>query len=84
LITREILSAKLAGNNEDDAPAGIRMLKGESAKIKGFKGDGAYDKFGFREVLGHDVEQVIPPSKNAAGLFVQKEKTVTGTSDSAQ
>jgi hypothetical protein len=74
LITREILSIELTGNNEDDAPVGIRMLKGESPRIKGFKGDGAYDKFGFREVLGHDVEQVIPPLQNAAVCLSKKKK----------
>jgi hypothetical protein len=74
LITREILSVELTGNNEDDASVGIRMLKGESARIKSFKGDGAYDKFGFREVLGHDVEQVIPPPKNAAVCLSRKKK----------
>jgi hypothetical protein len=67
LITREILSAELTGNNEDDAPAGIWMLKGESAGIKGFKGDGAYDKFGFGEV-------VIPPPQNAAVCLSKRKK----------
>ncbi len=30
-----------------------------------FAGDGACDKFGFREVLGSDILQIIPPPKNA-------------------
>ncbi|KAA6346771.1 hypothetical protein EZS27_005716, partial [termite gut metagenome] len=30
-----------------------------------FHGDGAYDKFGFREVLGGGIEQIIPPPQNA-------------------
>lgn len=71
LLTQEILSVKLTGNDEDDATVGISMLEGESARIKSFKGDGAYDKFGFRQVLGHEVNQVIPPPKNAV---IQKGK----------
>jgi hypothetical protein len=74
LITREILSVELTGNNEDDASVGIRMLKGEFSRIKSFKEDGAYDKFEFREVLGHDVEQVIPPPKNAVVYLSRKKK----------
>jgi hypothetical protein len=74
LIIQKILSAELTGNNEDDASVGIRMQKGESSRIKSFKGDGAYDKFAFREVLGHDVEQVIPPHKNAIVCLSKKKK----------
>ena len=37
-----------------------------SVKLTGnFAGDGACDKFGFREVLGSDILQIIPPPQNA-------------------
>jgi hypothetical protein len=41
------------------------MLEGKTSNILRFQGDGAYDKFGFREVLGGGIEQIIPPPKNA-------------------
>ena len=41
------------------------MLSGESKSLKTFKGDGGYDKFGFRKTLGNEVIQVIQPPKNA-------------------
>lgn len=71
LDTQELLSVELTGNEEDDASVGSRMLKGRTGNIGSFHGDGAYDKFGFRQVLGHHVEQIIPPPKNAV---VQKAK----------
>jgi hypothetical protein len=36
------------------------------------KGDGTYDKPGFREISGGDVQQVIPPLKNAAVRLPKK------------
>jgi len=71
LSTQEILEVELTGNEEDDASVGTRMIKGRTGKVKVFKGDGAYDKFGFREALGADIIQVIPTPKNA---IIQKEK----------
>jgi hypothetical protein len=71
LSTQEILSVTLTGNDEDDASVGSKMLKGETAYIRSFHGDGAYDNFGFREVLGNDIEQIIPPPQNAV---IQKPK----------
>ena len=65
LDTQEILSAELTGNDEDDATVGTKMLKGKTKNIRSFSGDGAYDKFGFREVLGSDIIHIIPPPKNA-------------------
>jgi hypothetical protein len=62
---------ELSGNDEDDASVGSSMLKGKTDNIRSFHGDGAYDKFGFREVLGHPIEQIIPPPKNAV---IQKVK----------
>ncbi|MDR1197638.1 MAG: IS5 family transposase [Prevotellaceae bacterium] len=74
LVTREILPVELTGNEQDDASVGSRMLKGESHRLKSFRGDGAYDKFGFREVLGNAVRQVIPPPKNGAVTLPEKKK----------
>jgi hypothetical protein len=71
LVSQEILSVELTGNEEDDACAGSRMLEGKTDNIRSFHGDGAYDKFGFREVLGSGIEQIIPPPKNAV---IQKAK----------
>jgi hypothetical protein len=62
---------ELTGNDEDDASAGSSMLKGKMGNIRSFYGDGAYDKFGFREVSGHPIEQLIPPPENAV---IQKAK----------
>ncbi|KAA6329588.1 hypothetical protein EZS27_021618 [termite gut metagenome] len=65
LNTQEILSVELTGNEEDDAAAGSKMSDGKTGSILRFQGDGAYDRFGFREVSGSDMEQIIPPPKNA-------------------
>lgn len=37
----------------------------QTSYIRSFHGDGAYDKFGFREVLGDGIAQIIPHPKNA-------------------
>ena len=71
LDNQEILEVELTGNEEDDANVATRMMKTRTGRIKVFKGDGAYDKFGFRETLGQDIVQVIPPPKNAV---IQKSK----------
>ena len=47
------------------------MLAGKTGNIRSFHGDGAYDKFGLRKALGSDIEQIIPPPKNAV---IQKGK----------
>jgi hypothetical protein len=65
LDTQEILSVELTGNEEDDASVGSKMLDGKTGSIARSHGDGAYNKFGFREVLGSGIEQIIPPPKNA-------------------
>ena len=65
LFTEEILAVQLTGNEKDEAEVGTDMLRGESKRVHTFKGDGGYDKFGFRETLGADVIQVIPPLKTA-------------------
>ncbi len=76
LITQEILCVELTGNDEDDASVGTSMLKGKTGNLNSFKGDGAYDKFGFREVLGDNVRQVIPPPKNGVVTLPKKRKPV--------
>jgi hypothetical protein len=78
LITQEILSVELTGNDEDDASVGTGMLKGKTGNLHSFKGDGAYDKFGFREALGDKVRQVIPPPKNGVVTLPKKGKPVPG------
>jgi hypothetical protein len=54
------------------------MLDGASHRAGGFKGDGGYDKSGFREILGADVQQAIPPQKNAVIRLPGKGKPVPG------
>ena len=76
LNTQEILSVKLASNDEDDASVRNVMLKDNISHIERFSGDGAYDDFGFREVLGSAVTQVIPPPKNAVIKKGAKKKTL--------
>jgi hypothetical protein len=56
--TQQIVMAKLTSHSVDDAKAAAEMLKGEK-RLRSFWGDGAYDDFCFREVLGPDVRQVI-------------------------
>jgi hypothetical protein len=77
LDTQEILSVELIGNDEDDASAGSSMLEGKTDNIRSFHGDGAYDKFGFREVPGHPTEQIIPPPENAVIQKVKGKKPLS-------
>jgi hypothetical protein len=76
LDTQEILSVELTGNEEDDASVGGKMLEGKTDNIRSFHGDGAYDKFGFRAVLGNGIEQVIPPPQNAVIQMPKRKKTL--------
>jgi hypothetical protein len=71
LDTQEILSVAFTSNEENDATVGSKMPEGKTGNILRFHGDGAYDKFGFREVLGCGIEQIIPPPNNAV---IQKAK----------
>ena len=50
------------------------MLKGKTDKLSSFTGDGAYDDFKLRELLGHEVQQIIPPSKDAVVRRPTKKK----------
>jgi hypothetical protein len=63
--TQEIISVSLTGNDEDDAAVAQKMIEGKTKQIKSFRGDGAYDDFSLREKLGTDIEQNIPPPKDA-------------------
>jgi hypothetical protein len=71
LENQEILSVELTGNDEDEASVGSKMLAGKTNNVSSFHGDGAYDRFGFREVSGNGTEQIIPPPENAV---IQKAK----------
>ncbi|MDR3133385.1 MAG: hypothetical protein LBU42_05105 [Prevotellaceae bacterium] len=76
LTTQEILSMALTGTDEGDAAVGSQLLKGHTHRIKRFKGDGAYDKLGFRRSLEGGVEQVIPPPKGAVARLSPKGETL--------
>jgi hypothetical protein len=62
--TQEIIGVSLTGNDIDDAAEAKEILKGKAEKIERFYGDGAYDDFSFRKILG-DAKQIIPPPKDA-------------------
>jgi hypothetical protein len=61
--TQEMVSVVLSGNNASDGAVGREIVKGK--KIKSFRGDGGYDDLGLRQELGAEVEQIVPPPKNA-------------------
>jgi hypothetical protein len=63
--TQEIVANLLTNNSIDDANAAKEMLKDHQAYLLSLAGDGAYDKFFFREFLGNGVLQKIPPPCNA-------------------
>lgn len=63
--TQEIVCVELTTNGADDAATAGKMLQAKTAQVKSFRGDGAYDDFAFREILGNDVGQIIPPPKDA-------------------
>ena len=72
--TQEIVCVELTTNGEDDAAVAGRMLKEHTAKVNSFRGDGAYDDFSFREILGREVKQIIPPPKDAVVQKATKRK----------
>jgi hypothetical protein len=63
--TQEIVSVALTTNAADDAAVAGKMITGKTLNIRSFWGDGAYDDFSFREILGSQVKQIIPPPKDA-------------------
>lgn len=50
------------------------MLKGKTDRISSFRGDGAYDDFKLRKILGNEIKQIIPPPKDAVLQKGTKEK----------
>jgi Transposase DDE domain len=65
IVSQEIISVELTGNDEDDAAVAEKMLRGKIDRLRSFRGDGAYDDFHFREALGKEVKQIIPPPIDA-------------------
>ena len=74
--TQEILCVELTTNAADDAATAGRMLKDNITKLNSFRGDGAYDDFSFRQILGSEVKQIIPPPKDAVVQKATKRKPV--------
>lgn len=74
--TQEIVCVELTTNGEDDAVVAGRMLKGHMEQVNSFTGDGAYDDFSFREVLGDQVKQIIPPPIDAVVHEGTKKKPI--------
>ena len=74
VATQEIVSVALTTNAEDDATAACSMLQGKVDKLESVRGDGGYDKFQFRELLGNQVKQIIPPPSNAVVHTGTKKK----------
>lgn len=72
--TQEIVCVALTSNSEDDAQAGSHMLKGKIDSISSFRGDGAYDDFKLRKILGNRIRQIIPPPKDAVVHTGTKKK----------
>lgn len=71
--TQEIISVELTGNDEDDAKVGQKLIQDKIHRLRSFRGDGAYDDFSLREILGEDVQQIIPPPKDAVIHPIIKE-----------
>jgi hypothetical protein len=63
--TQEIVANLLTSNSIDDANAAKEMLSKQQNCLSSLAGDGAYDKFFFREFLGSELVQKIPPPCNA-------------------
>jgi len=72
--TQEVIAVELTSNGIDDASTAAEMLDGKAGRLKRFRGDGAYDDFDFRKILGADVQQIIPPPKNAVMQKGTKKK----------
>lgn len=75
VATQEIIGAELTTNDKDDAAVAKEMLQNKQEKLESFRGDGAYDDFALREVLGN-VKQIIPPPKDAIVHKGTKKKPV--------
>jgi hypothetical protein len=82
LATQEIISVELTTNAESDGETARRIVKGKTTQLKSFTGDGGYDDFGLRALLGQRVRQVIPPPVNAVlhptkGFLQQRNEAIT-------
>jgi Transposase DDE domain len=73
--TQEIIGVSLTGNDIDDAAEAKKILKDKAEKVESFYGDGAYDDFQFRKILGN-AKQIIPPPKDAVVHEATKRKPV--------
>lgn len=67
---------ELTTNAADDAAIAGRMLKGDIDKVNSITADGAYDDFSFRQILGSEVKQIIPPPIDAVVQKATKRKPV--------
>lgn len=74
--SQQIVAVALTSNAEDDAVTGCRMLKDKVDKLESVRGDGAYDDFKFRKLLGNQVKQIIPPPRDAVVHKARKKKPV--------
>ncbi|GHT37064.1 hypothetical protein FACS189435_1250 [Bacteroidia bacterium] len=54
------------------------MQEGQTDRTGKFAGDGAYDAFGFREILDEKTGQVVPPPKNAVAREGKEGKPLPG------
>jgi IS5 family transposase len=74
--TQEIVLARLTENSKDDAAVARQALSGQSTRLKSFHGDGGYDDSELRKTLGAEVEQIIPPPKDAVVRRGTRKKPV--------
>jgi hypothetical protein len=65
VLTQRIVAAVLTDNTQHDGTVAIDLLTGKVEKLASFRGDGAYDGGGVRELLGENTVQIIPPPENA-------------------
>ncbi len=63
--TQKIVVAKLTTNSVHDGTVAVDLLTGKTEQIASFRGDGAYDGFEVRKMLGESITQIIPPPENA-------------------
>jgi len=63
--SQKIVAISLTDNSIDDATAAKEVLEKHQPCLLSLRGEGAYDKFFFREIIGLEVAQKIPPPSNA-------------------
>jgi len=73
---QQIVANLLTDNSIDDASGAKEMLSGHQNTLLSLSGDGAYDKFFFREFLGSEIVQKIPPPCNAVVKIATKAAPV--------